>query len=58
MSKRKKPTSNAVEILHLRYYAGKPKRIAPLEEERIYVKKGVPNPVHCKSSEKPVRSNL
>jgi len=33
MSKRKQ-TSNAVEILHRRYYQGSPERVAELEEER------------------------
>lgn len=31
---RKRPTSDAVAILHKRYYAGKPKRIADLGEAR------------------------
>ena len=30
----KKPTSDAIEILHRRYYEGHPDRIASLEEER------------------------
>ena len=34
MAKRAAPTTDAVEILHRRYYAGKPKRIAKLEEAR------------------------
>jgi DNA-binding XRE family transcriptional regulator len=34
MPKRKKRTSDAVEILHRRYYRGKPDRIAQLEEAR------------------------
>src|SRR5262249_13503527 len=34
MAKKRKPTRNAVEILHHRYYEGKPKRIAELEEAR------------------------
>jgi len=34
MPKRKKKTSNAVEILHRRYYRGKPDRISQLEEAR------------------------
>ena len=33
MSKKKK-TSDAVEILHRRYYEGKPDRISQLEEAR------------------------
>jgi DNA-binding XRE family transcriptional regulator len=34
MASKRKPTSDAVEILHRRYYAGKPERIKQLEEER------------------------
>ncbi len=34
MPKKKKPTSDAVEILHRRYYRGRPDRIAQLEEAR------------------------
>ena len=34
MAKNKKSTSDAVDILHRRYYEGKPKRIAQLEEAR------------------------
>ena len=34
MRKRKKTTSDAVEILHRRYYRGKPDRISQLEEAR------------------------
>ena len=34
MPKNKKKTSDAVEILHRRYYEGKPDRIAELEEAR------------------------
>jgi len=34
MAKNKKKTSSAVEILHRRYYEGKPERIAQLEEAR------------------------
>lgn len=34
MSKEKNPTTDAVEILHRRYYEGKPDRLASLEEER------------------------
>ena len=32
MSKKRKPTTDALEILHRRYYEGKPDRIAALEE--------------------------
>jgi DNA-binding XRE family transcriptional regulator len=34
MANKRKPTSDAVAILHRRYYAGKPGGIAELEEER------------------------
>ena len=34
MPKNKKSTSNAVEILHRRYYKGKPERISQLEKAR------------------------
>src|SRR5439155_23599175 len=34
MRKKKKATSNADEILHRRYYKGKPDRVAELEEAR------------------------
>ncbi len=34
MSKKKKATSDAVKILHRRYYQGKPGRLAQLEEAR------------------------
>jgi ribosome-binding protein aMBF1 (putative translation factor) len=34
MTKKRKPTSDAVEILHRRFYEGKPKRLAELEEAR------------------------
>jgi DNA-binding XRE family transcriptional regulator len=34
MAKKRKPTKDAVEILDRRYYEGKPKRIADLEEAR------------------------
>jgi hypothetical protein len=30
----RKPTTDAVEILHRRYFEGKPERLAALEEER------------------------
>lgn len=32
--KKRKPTTDAVEILHHRYYEGRPERMASLEEER------------------------
>src|SRR5882724_1498127 len=34
MPKKRKPTSDAVEIMHRRYYGGRPDRIAELEEAR------------------------
>jgi DNA-binding XRE family transcriptional regulator len=34
MARRRKPTSSAVEILHRRYFEGKPERLAELEEAR------------------------
>lgn len=34
MAKKKKRTTNALEIIHRRYYAGRPKRLAELEEAR------------------------
>jgi DNA-binding XRE family transcriptional regulator len=34
MARRRKPTSNAVEIMHRRYFEGKPERLRELEEER------------------------
>lgn len=34
MTKKRRRTTNAVEILDRRYFEGKPKRIAKLEEER------------------------
>ena len=34
MTKKRKPTTDAVEILHRRYYEGKPERLAELEEAR------------------------
>ncbi len=34
MARRRKPTADAIEILHRRYYQGKPKRLAALEEAR------------------------
>ena len=34
MTKKRQSTTDAVEILHRRYFAGKPKMLALLEEER------------------------
>jgi DNA-binding XRE family transcriptional regulator len=34
MSSKRKPTSDAIEILDHRYYQGRPERVASLEEER------------------------
>jgi DNA-binding XRE family transcriptional regulator len=34
MARKRKPTSDAVEILHRRYFEGRPVRLAELEEER------------------------
>ena len=34
MANKRKPTSDAVEILHRRFYEGKPGRIVQLEEQR------------------------
>jgi ribosome-binding protein aMBF1 (putative translation factor) len=34
MAKRRPPTSDAIEIMHRRYYEGRPDRIAALEEAR------------------------
>jgi ribosome-binding protein aMBF1 (putative translation factor) len=34
MGKKRKPTSDAIEILHRRYYEGRPDRLAQLEESR------------------------
>jgi ribosome-binding protein aMBF1 (putative translation factor) len=34
MANKRKPTTDAVEILHRRYFEGKPKMLAVLEEER------------------------
>ena len=34
MARRRKPTTDAVEILHRRYFEGRPERLAELEEER------------------------
>ncbi len=33
-TKKRKPTTDAVEIMHRRYFEGKPKMMALLEEER------------------------
>jgi DNA-binding XRE family transcriptional regulator len=34
MAKQRNPTTDAVEILHRRYYEGRPERLAALEEAR------------------------
>src|SRR5919109_1862207 len=34
MAKQRKSTTDAVEILHRRYYEGRPQRLSALEEER------------------------
>jgi ribosome-binding protein aMBF1 (putative translation factor) len=34
MARKRKPTTDAVEILHRRYFEAKPERLADLEEER------------------------
>ena len=34
MSKKRKPTTDAVEIMHRRYFEGRPEMLAMLEEER------------------------
>ncbi|MHB1556277.1 MAG: helix-turn-helix domain-containing protein [Isosphaeraceae bacterium] len=34
MSRKRAPTTDAIDILHKRYYEGKPERIAALEEAR------------------------
>ena len=34
MARKRKPTTDAVETLHRRYFEGKPQRLAELEEER------------------------
>jgi DNA-binding XRE family transcriptional regulator len=34
MQRKRKPTRDAVEVLHRRYFEGKPARLAQLEEER------------------------
>lgn len=34
MARKRKPTTDAVEILHRRYFEGKPERLQELEEER------------------------
>ncbi len=38
MAKKKKKTADAVEIIHRRYYEGKPERLASLEKERVNAK--------------------
>jgi len=38
MATKKRSTTDAIEILHHRYYAGKPERIASLEVERLNAK--------------------
>ena len=35
MTEKKKKTSDALEILHRRYYEGRPERLAELEEARV-----------------------
>src|SRR2546430_813010 len=35
MARKKKTTTDAVEILHRRYYEGKPERLAALERARV-----------------------
>ena len=39
-NKKRKPTSDAVEILHRRYYEGRPKRLAQLEQTRADMEVG------------------
>ncbi|MFO0971868.1 MAG: XRE family transcriptional regulator [Phycisphaerae bacterium] len=34
MARKKKPTTDAVEIIHRRYFSGRPHRLAELEEAR------------------------
>lgn len=34
MARKRKPTTDAVQIMHRRYFAGRPDRLAELEEER------------------------
>jgi len=34
MARKRKPTTDAVEILHRRYFKGRPERLAELQEER------------------------
>ena len=34
MARKRKPTTDAVEIVHWRYFEGKPERLQELEEER------------------------
>jgi len=38
MAKKKKKTADAVEIIHKRYYEGKPERLDSLEKERVNAK--------------------
>ena len=44
MAKRRKKTSDAVQILHGRYYKGSPRRIAELEKARVSA--GVARKIH------------
>lgn len=34
MARKRKPTTDAVEVIHRRYFDGRPERLAELEEER------------------------
>ncbi len=52
MRKKRKPTTDAVEILHRRYYEGRPARIAALEEARAN------DEVACKIYELRTRAKL
>ena len=36
MSRKRKPTSDAIEVLERRYYSGRPKRQAELEQARLH----------------------
>src|SRR5688572_7329552 len=38
MAKRRKPTSDAIEIIRRRYYAGRPDRIAGLEQAMVHAR--------------------
>ena len=40
MRNKRKPTTDAVEVLHRRYYAGRPQRLVALEEARASVQEG------------------